>query len=71
MTDRGVVHLSDLIVTLVVLAAAIGTAPIYYDMIGDLSSSADPFSQLLLQLVVPFIFIAIVISVGVSAMRRI
>jgi hypothetical protein len=45
------------------------TAPVWWTFIGMASGEADPFSSLLLQLFIPFIIVAIVLSVAVSARR--
>lgn len=67
--DRGAVQLVDAVLTFVVLVAFLVTAPFFYKFIGMASDAADPFSSLLLQLLVPMILIAVIISVGVSARR--
>lgn len=71
MSDRAKVHVSDLIMAVVVSAAALALAPVVYDLVGDLSASAGPLSSMLGMLVVPLIFIGIVVSVSVSARRRV
>ena len=63
------VQLPDVVIGVVVALAAYGLAPVYYDVIGLVTTSADPLTELMLELVVPFIFVGIVISVGVSARR--
>ena len=70
-TDRAVVNLVDVFLTLFVLAGLLVLAPYYYEFIDMVSAEADPFSSLLLQLIVPIMFIALIVSVGVSARRRI
>jgi hypothetical protein len=66
---RGAVQLVDVVLTLFVLASTIALAPTIYHFIGLASAEADPFSSLLLQLVVPMLFIGLMISVGISARR--
>ncbi|QLD84612.1 hypothetical protein HWV23_02430 [Natronomonas halophila] len=66
---RGAVQLTDVVLTLFVLVATISLAPTIYHFIGMVSAEADPFSSLLLQLVVPALFIGLILSVGVSARR--
>lgn len=63
------VQLVDAVLTFFVLVAVVVTAPFYYKFIGMVSGEADPFSALLLQLVVPLMLLALIISVGVSARR--
>jgi len=70
MRDRGKVQLTDVVIAAVVSIASYALAPVYYDMIGVITADADPLSELMLQLVVPFLFLGIIISVGVSARRR-
>lgn len=69
MRDRGKVQLTDVVIAAIVSIAAVALAPVYYDMIGVITADADPLSELMLQLVVPFLFLGIIISVGVSARR--
>ncbi len=65
--NRAAVQLVDVILALLVLVPLMVLAPFFYKFIGMVSKSADPFSALLLQLFVPFLFIALIVSVGVSA----
>lgn len=67
--DRGRVQLVDVIMGVVVLVAVLVMAPWLYEFIGMMAGEADPFSRLVLQLLVPSLLIAVVISVGVSARR--
>lgn len=69
--NRGAVALTDVIIAGVVVVASVAASPVYYDLIGPIAAEADPFSALMLQLIVPSIFIGIIISVGVSARRRV
>jgi len=64
---RAAVQVSDVLVSFFVLVAIVAVAPILYKFIGMVSASADPFSSLALQLMVPGLVIALIISVGVSA----
>jgi hypothetical protein len=66
---RAAVRLVDVILSLFVLVATISLAPTIYRFIGMVTAEADPFSELLLMLVVPMLFLALIISVGVSARR--
>jgi ABC-type uncharacterized transport system permease subunit len=70
MSEAARVELTDVLIAAVVSVSGYALAPIYYDLIGRIVSSADPLSELLLQLVVPFVFVGIIISIGVSARRR-
>jgi hypothetical protein len=70
MRDSGRVQLTDVVIAAVVSIAAYALGPVYYDMIEIIAADAGPLSQLMLQLMVPFLFIGIIISVGVSARRR-
>lgn len=67
--DRGRVHVTDIVVASVVAVGSYALAPVYYDLSSVISASADPLSQLLLELVIPFLFLGIVVSVGLSAGR--
>lgn len=66
-TERAAVNLGTVVMTFFVLVGLLALAPIFYRFIDMATASADPFSSLLLQLVVPLLFIALIISVGVSA----
>lgn len=70
-TDRARVHASDIAMAVLVSVAALAMSPAYYELITDISAESGPLSALLLQLVVPFIFISVVISIGISARRRV
>lgn len=67
--DRGAVRLADVSLTFVVLVALLALAPVFATFIGMVSAEADPFSSLLLQLVIPLLFIFLLFSVGRSAQR--
>jgi len=70
MYDDAKVQISDVIIIAVVSIATIALAPVYYDLIKRITLAADPLSALLLQLIIPLIFLGLVISIGVSARRR-
>lgn len=70
MNNRARVHVPDVVMAGAVSVALLGVAPVYYDLIDTISNSAGPLGTLLLDLVVPFMFLGIIISVGVSARRR-
>lgn len=69
MRDRGAVQMSDVVLTFFSVVALLALAPVLNRFTGMVSDVADPFSALLLQLVVPAIIIGILLSVGVSARR--
>lgn len=66
---RAAVQLVDGIMTFVVLVGIIALSPVFYKFIGMVDGNADPFSSLLLQLVLPLLLLALILSVGVSARR--
>lgn len=67
--DRGRVQITDVLLTLLVVVGLIVTAPLYYKFIGMVSAQADPFTSLVLQLVVPLLFISVIVGAGASARR--
>lgn len=67
--DRAQLQIPDMVLSFVVLVAMLVTAPWQYKFIGMVSSQADPFTALLLQLVPPFFILALLISIGMSARR--
>lgn len=70
MTDtRGAVQVTDVAMTFFVLVALIVVAPWYYEFISWTDDVADPFTALLLQLGPPLMFVALIVSVGISARR--
>lgn len=71
MNNRARVHVSDIIMASVVSVTALALAPAYYDVIKMITDHAGPLSTLLLELVVPFLFLGVVLSVAVSAQRRV
>jgi len=64
---RAQLQLADAVLSLLVLVAMLVLAPVIYQFIGMARSEADPFSALLLGLVVPLLFLALLLSMGVSA----
>jgi hypothetical protein len=64
---RGAVQLVDAVMTMIVLVALVALAPYFARFLGMASSAADPFSSLLFQLILPMLFLALIVSVGVSA----
>lgn len=69
--ERGAVQLTDIVLTLVLMVSLMVLAPIIFEFTALVSTEADPLSTLILQLVAPLFFIALILSVGVSARRRI
>lgn len=68
--DRAKVHVTDVVIAVAVFIATIRIAPILYDLMDPVQANADPFSLALMQLVIPSIFIAIILSIGISAVRE-
>lgn len=66
-TDRGKVSYVDVIMGFSVMATLLLVAPFLFQVIGILQSETDPLTGVLLALVVPFIFISLFLSMGVSA----
>lgn len=69
MNDRGAIRLSDIVLTFFGVVALLALAPVFSRFTGMIASEADPFSTLLVQLVIPAIIIGILLSAGVSARR--
>lgn len=69
MNNRAAVQLSDVVLTFFGLVALLSLAPVFGKFTGMITSTADPFSSILAQLIIPSIIIGILISVGVSARR--
>lgn len=64
---RAAVNLVDVILGLGVLIATLVMAPFIYTFTGMAAGEADPLSALLLQLIVPVLFLSLIVSIGVSA----
>lgn len=71
MSERAAVQLVDVILMLIVVVSIVVTAPFYYAFTAMAAANADPFSALLLRLVVPLMILAAIISIGVSARRSV
>jgi len=67
--NRAAVRLSDVVLTFFGMVALLALAPVFGQFQDMVAAEADPFSALLLRLVVPAIIIGILLSVGVSARR--
>lgn len=70
MNGRGRVQTPDVLVGAVTAVAVAAASPAIYDLAGDLAAEAGPLGGLLLDLVVPMLFVGIIVSVSVSARRR-
>jgi len=63
--------ITDGIITFVTMVALLALSPIFFEFATIVRGEADPLSGLILSIVVPLFFVAILISVGVSARRRV
>ena len=63
--------ITDGIITFVTMVALLALSPILFEFATIVSAEADPLSGMILSIVVPLFFVAILISVGVSARRRV
>lgn len=61
--------MTDVIIAVAVFVAIVSLADVYYDLADMIMPHADPFSEVLLLLVVPSLFLAVILSLGISAMR--
>jgi hypothetical protein len=69
--DRGALQLPDLFLGLLTMVTIVAVfAPMLSKFTGLVMSELDPFSQLLLALFLPFVFLAFFVSLGVSARAR-
>jgi hypothetical protein len=53
------------------MVALLALSPLFFEFATIVQGEADPLSGMVLSLVVPLFFVAILISVGVSARRRV
>jgi len=67
--NRAAVQIVDVIMMLSVIVTIVVTAPFYYEFTSMVAAEADPFTSLLLQLVLPGIILGAILSIGVSARR--
>lgn len=65
------IQIVDAILSFVVLISIIVLAPVLFEFSAMLQTEADPLSSLVLSLVVPLFIVALVISAGISARRRV
>lgn len=68
---RAQVQLVDIILGLLTLVPILVLAPVIYKFISMVTSRSDPFTSLLLSLVVPLLLLSVIVSLGVSARRGI
>lgn len=67
---RAQIHFVDIVMTFFLVVTILVLAPWFYTFIDMVSAEADGFSGLLLELTIPLLIIALIISIGVSAKRR-
>jgi len=67
---RGRIETTDVIVALSVIVTFMYLAPVYSNFINNLLPHVGPLSGILLQIIIPGIAFAIVISIGVSAVQN-
>ncbi|WP_435125373.1 hypothetical protein [Halobaculum sp. D14] len=65
--SRGQVNISDALLSVLVLIALVALIPPLNTFLNMIASSADPLTATVLQLFIPFLFIALLITIGVSA----
>ena len=65
--SRAKISLVDAIMTFAVLVVLVGVSPWLWQMIGMIQSEVGPLTGVLLALMLPLIFIALILSMGVSA----
>ena len=65
--DRARVHLPDMIMATVVFVAAWRLTPVVSDLTGGVQF--DPFTDMMLTMLMPFVFLLLIVSVGVSGVR--
>lgn len=66
---RGAVRLSDVVLTFFGIVSLLALAPVLGKFQNMVAAEADPFSALLLRLIIPGLILGILLSVGVSARR--
>lgn len=64
-------QLTDAILSFVMLVAIVVLAPVIFEFTAMVQTEADPLSSMILSLVIPLFIVALIISVGVSARRRV
>jgi len=64
---RGQVNISDAFLGILVLIGLVALLPVFNTFLQMIASSADPLTGTLLQLFIPFMFISLLITIGMSA----
>ena len=65
--SRGQVNVSDTFLGILVLVALVALVPVFQTFLNMIASAADPLTATLLQLFIPFLFISLLFTIGVSA----
>lgn len=68
--DRARVQYVDVVLNFATLVTFVAVAPWIYAAVAMATGVADPFSSVLLELMLPVFVIAMLVSVGVSARTR-
>ena len=68
-SGRGQIHLPDVFIILASFIALLVLAGPYQHFIGTITANAGPFTKLLLQIYLPLLFIAVILSIGTAARR--
>jgi len=64
---RGRISYVDAIMSFAVLVVLVGVAPWLYQILAMVQSQVDPLTAVLLSLFFPLLFVALLLSMGVSA----
>lgn len=67
LTDRARISYVDAIMSFGVLVVLVGVAPWLFQLIDMIRAETDPLTGVLLALFFPLLFVALLISMGVSA----
>lgn len=65
--DRGAIQLVDVFMSFYMLVGLVSLIPLWYKFTDMAANASSPLVALLLQLFVPLILIALIVSVGISA----
>lgn len=68
--DRARITFVDVIMSFGVLVTLTAISPWLLQIVSLLETEADPLTGVLLALFIPFLFIALILSMGVSAQQR-
>jgi hypothetical protein len=66
-SDRARISYVDVMMSFGVIVALVGVSPWLWNIIQSLQAAVDPLSGTLLALFIPLLFLALIISIGVSA----